>query len=524
MVAHLLGLKLQLVTNSLRRSPAALIGMALGMLYALGLLMLAIAGLIGLRVSGSVPQTALVLTLVGSGVVVAWALVPVLLYGVDPTLDPARFAVYAIAPRTLAVGLAVSGVVGIPGMATLLVLAFVPVAVSVSLAGVLAGVVCAACGLATCILLSRVLTTAAAGLLQSRRGRDIVAAAGFVALLLVVPALNTASRGSGWSPQVLRSTADVLGWTPFGWAWAGAGDVALGHLGTGVVRLVLAVALVVALFALWERQVRASVLAPRGIGGQSTQRAQEGTGMFARLPEGPGWAVAARSLTYWRRDPRFSFPAIITCLFPLALLVPGLSGSDLALLAMPVLGGYLLGWGQHNDVGYDSTPFWLHVAGGLSGTSDRLGRLVPPAVLGLLLLPTYSVLGSGLADRWDMLPAQVGLTLCLILSGFGVSSVASAFRPYAVPAPGESPFATPPGATGLTVVIQLVCGMAIAVPCLPVLGLSVAAYLGTGWASWAALATGGVLGAVMLGAGLRLGARLFDQRAPELLQSLVRAR
>ena len=70
----------------------------------------------------------------------------------------------------------------------------------------------------------------------------------------------------------------------------------------------------------------------------------------------------------------------MTTLLPAGLLVPGIgSGSTLALVGMPLASAYLIGWGQHNDVGYDSTAFWMHVTSGVDGVSDRLGRLFPSA-------------------------------------------------------------------------------------------------------------------------------------------------
>ena len=52
MVAHLLRLKLTLLRNSVRRSPWQLVGLGIGVLYALGLVGLAIAGLLFLRGAG----------------------------------------------------------------------------------------------------------------------------------------------------------------------------------------------------------------------------------------------------------------------------------------------------------------------------------------------------------------------------------------------------------------------------------------------------------------------------------------
>ena len=49
MVAHLVRLKLSLLRNGLRRSVPQLVGMVLAALYALGVVGLAVAGLVALR-------------------------------------------------------------------------------------------------------------------------------------------------------------------------------------------------------------------------------------------------------------------------------------------------------------------------------------------------------------------------------------------------------------------------------------------------------------------------------------------
>ena len=216
---------------------------------------------------------------------------------------------------------------------------------------------------------------------------------------------------------------------------------------------------------------------------------------------------------------------MITSLLPAGLVLAWhFGGSELALVGMPLVCAYLLGWGQHNDVGYDSTAFWLHVASGVDGTSDRVGRLFPSMALGAVLVPGYALAGSALGGRWDLLPATLGVGLALLLSGFAVASVTSAVKQYPVPGPGESPFATPPGGAGITLLVQAVVGMSVLVLALPALGLGALAWFGHSWAAWGALALGPTLGAVVMVLGVRLGARLFEKRGPELLQDLVRVR
>ena len=105
MVAHLVRLKLTLLRNGLRRSVPQLVGMVLAALYALGVVGLAVAGLVALRFASDVGLARSVVVVLGSAVTLGWLVVPVLLGGVDQTLDPVRFATFAVPRRQLLAGL-----------------------------------------------------------------------------------------------------------------------------------------------------------------------------------------------------------------------------------------------------------------------------------------------------------------------------------------------------------------------------------------------------------------------------------
>ena len=108
--------------------------------------------------------------------------------------------------------------------------------------------------LATCVLLSRVVTAAAARVLSSRRGRDAVAVLGFLLLIGLAPA---SSIGGSFELTLedLAGVTRAVGWSPLGWAWAAPADFAQGQPLTGLLRLALAVV------AKWGLVVALGVLA-----------------------------------------------------------------------------------------------------------------------------------------------------------------------------------------------------------------------------------------------------------------------
>ncbi|OSM44136.1 hypothetical protein [Nesterenkonia sp. PF2B19] len=109
----------------------------------------------------------------------------------------------------------------------------------------------------------------------------------------------------------------------------------------------------------------------------------------------------------------------------------------------------------------------------------------------------------------------------MLLTAVGVSSLVSARFTYPVPKPGDSPFKQPQGALGRVMVIQLLSMAAIGLLMVPELvGWIVWTFTGIGWVG-AVTATVAVLkGAGILGAGLLLGARVFDRSQPELFQQV----
>ena len=100
MVAILVRLKLSLLRNTLRRSVWRTVGLIVGLVYALGVVVVALVGLIALRWT-SVAVTADVTVLAFAALTAGWLLLSLLVFGVDETVDPARFALLPVRAREL---------------------------------------------------------------------------------------------------------------------------------------------------------------------------------------------------------------------------------------------------------------------------------------------------------------------------------------------------------------------------------------------------------------------------------------
>jgi ABC-2 type transport system permease protein len=523
-VADIVVLKWLLLRNGLRRSTPQRVGLILSGLYGLVVLSQGLAQLVALRLLPSSDHTRTVIIVGGSMLTLGWALVPVIAYGIDETLDPVRFATLAVPRRQLVLGLLVSSLISVPAAITAILGLATVVTWSLSVLAAMVALVAAVVAVLTCVALSRVVATVFSMMSRSRRTRESVPV-----LMILVSVLAWAFSSSIMTrvsaPGALTQVADVLGWTPLGLAWAAPADIVDGAIGSGLLRLGLAVMVLGLALLAWQTLLLAALENPRGTsGGRSTTR-ETGLGWFARMPATPTGAVAARTMTSWRRDPRYVTSGALMFLMPLGLLLPALTGRGVFwTLGMAPAAGFMLGWSMHNDIAYDGTAFWGHVATGVSGRADRIGRLAPAALVASVLLPCYATLGCAFTGRWNLWPALFGVGLGFLFSGAGVASVMSVLQPRPVPGPGENPFGAPPGSSALTVVSQAVAGLVVFLLNVPLLGLGVAALLGYVWMGWLCLGLAVVLGFPTFLLGTWFGARIYERRAPELLATLSRIR
>jgi len=524
MTGILVRLKLTLLRNGLRRSPWQVVGLVIGAVYGLGIVGMAAAGLVALRFAEAEIAHAATMVIF-SIVTVGWVVLPIFVYGVDNTVDPSRFALFGLRPGQLLPGLWLAGLIGVPGVATLLVALCLIGTWSIGVLPVLAALISAVIGTLLCVLWSRSVLTWLSGMLRGRRFRDI-AIVGFVVLMLAFSlGMQLVSRIGQLSPQVLldllHSAAAVLGWTPFGWIWGLPGAVALGHWLEVLVRLVLTAALTVGLLALWRSRLGIELTSPLDAGsGGGKVRADS---FIDRLvPATPYGAVAGRTLRYWRRDPRYQVALVSLVILPVFLIVISLvNGRALNIASWsPVLIAVIGGASVGSDLAYDNSAFGLHLLSGVSGRDDRRGRVTAYLWVVTPVLVMAVIVTTAVTQAWQLLPSVLALCVVALLAGLGAGSAVSGFVPGKVKPPGSNAFSSGGGNLQSLLNLMLTSGITF-VAALPTVALVVAAQFGPGWLAWIALPVAGVCGAAVLVAGIRLGGRLLDRRGPELLAAIT---
>ncbi|WP_404819400.1 transporter [Streptomyces marincola] len=522
-------LKLSLLRNGVRQSKgrsAAFVGsIAVALLFgALGLLtMVALRG----HEDGPAAGVALALT-----IVLGWAFLPLFIGGADETLDPSRLVMLPLRPGPLLVAQATAALVGTGPLFTLLLLtgAVLPGAHGGAAAAV--AVVAVPLTLVTCTTLTRTLATANAGLLSSRKGRDLAVLSGIV-VAFGLQGVNLAfasladEDGEGLGP--VAAVADVARWVPplsAVDAVRAAGEGSWGFVAYGLGGTVLACLL---LLRWWSRTLTRLMTAPDSSTLQpAPERAAGRTGPArgpaAWLPGGRTGTVMRRTLLYGWRDPKTKMGWAMS--LGMGLLLPvvfAAQGNGSVYNACWVAA--LLGLTMYNQFGQDYSAFWM-VAQTIGTTRDAYlelrGRALAIALIGVpftCLVVTGSAAAFG---AWDQLPDGLGLALALLGALLAVGAVTSARYPYSIPqdnamknvAPGQGALAWGSILGGM---------LAGGVLCAPLIALTVWGRTSeAGWI-WAVLPLGAGYGLLLAWAGLRIAAPMTVGRLPEIMAAVSKS-
>ncbi len=521
-------LKLRLIRNGLRSGQYAtlfLIGAAgAGVLAFLGFVSLA-----ALRTDRAGPDATLVAF---AGVTAAWAIVPLMGFGTDETLDPQRLALLPLRRSQLLGGLLVAALVGVAPVATaaglsgaLIGLAHDPVQAVLVLAAI-------AATLLLCVVSSRVLIALLAPLLRSRRGRDFMIMTFTLAIFAPQALRLFAAHGHSHDVRhVFAQIASRVRYTPFGLGGLAATEAGKGRVAASLAALAACATIIVLLLALWSylipRAMTTADLAPAQHATQS--RRTSNVPLYPRwlpfLPRTRTGAVTAKELRYFARDPRRRGPLIAALVVPALFLFSTLRDPStarpaattlLALVALLPASGLTL-----NQFGLDGAALWGTVVAGNDPQSDLTGKNLATALLVVPLITVPAVVTAAVVHGWQYLPLTLGIAPGMLGIVLGVGDVVSAYAPYALP-DRRNPLAANPGqgcvgalaALGALVADALVMLPPAVVTIVAVLTapLAVATVVGVG--SWWAYGTGIWL------AGRRAATRRLWWRMPELLEAV----
>ncbi|HET9171701.1 MAG TPA: hypothetical protein VFN97_19835 [Actinospica sp.] len=527
MVGLLVRLKLRLLRNALRVSTQTAVSFVLSTVCA-GLVAVGLfAGLAALRgQSGALALTTVLFT----SFAFCWLIIPLVLFGLDNTLDPATLALYPLRIRPLALGLLAASATGAWPLANVVGLLGTTVGLADGVLGVLTAVVAVVLQVLFCIVLARFVTTSLAGLLRSRRGKDLAGLlilpifALYEAFMQVVPRLSAEGKLSTASFEGIDAW---LRWTPPGLAAHAIRDASTGHPFTAVLRLLLLAAVISALGALWIRQLARALTTVD----TTTQAAAVNSTALPFANRGLLGTVAARTWVYQRREPR----AKIFWGMILVIAVAGSYGTlrteayPLGLFTAAMFLALLIGLFNGNLFGLTGPAFGSDAVALHGRKAMRAYFAGSNLVLAGIGVPLAAVVLLGLAV-YARHPADGLLVLAINLAGLGASmafsNLFSAALPYPMQKRPGNP--TPKAVEGYTMnVLGAGCGSLFGTLLLTV--PMIIAVVATGHVLAAVRVTllllGGAGYGLLLGAlGVRISARIAASRIPEIAQTAVQSR
>ncbi|HEY1626123.1 MAG TPA: hypothetical protein VGG16_20225 [Streptosporangiaceae bacterium] len=433
MARLLVQLKLRMLRNALRSSGQAKAGFITSTIFAVLVAIITFIGLAALRGnSASVDATTVVFTVFVFG----WLILPLMVFGLDGTLDPATLALYPLRTGPLAVGLLAASAAGAWPLANLIGLLGVTIGLAHGALGILIAVLAVVLELLFCITLTRFVTTGLAGLLRSRRGRDL-------AILLIIPIF---ALYEGFAQVVPKLAADHklslasfrgvdawLRWLPPGMAAHAIQDASDGHAGAALLRLALLAAVVVALGYLWIRSLNRALVSVD----TSTQSSSVHAAALSFARYGLRGAVAARFWVYQRRDPSSLIGWGITAVIMVAVSISTILTPRylIGLITSAIFGAAFAGLFHANIVGTTGPAFGSEAAALTGARSLRAYFSGQDAVFATIAVPLLTAISFVLAAvAKHPLDGFVGMALDIagIGAGLALSNIFSVTAAYPV--------------------------------------------------------------------------------------------
>jgi ABC-2 type transport system permease protein len=537
-------LKLRLLGNGLRgrtsRKVLFLGGVGFGVYLAgIGFLLAAASA------AGDGQVRLMVASFGGAGLVLGSVLLPLVWFGVDDTLDPARFALMPLSRWQLVRGLFTAALVSVPAAALLTASAglLVPTGAHGGVAAALAQALGLVAGLLLCVAAGRAVTSAFATMLRSRRVRDLagILLACLAALLAPLQlAIISAVERADWDQ--LAAIARVVGWTPFGAPYTVGIEVAQGRPVAGLAKLVITAGAVLGLVWWWSRTLEPAMVGAASAGparagrpGRAGPVAQLFPRLLPGLPATGFGAMVAREVRYWWRDAKRR--ANLITIVAIGMLVPVLvtAGGSRVVLGLEGAGGgpapvppvatslTVLFVGAFaasvlaNQFGFDGTAYAAHVTAGVPGRRELAARAVAHALLVGPLLAVVGLVVAVVRGEPGAAPAAWGLLLAGYGTGLAVNQFVSVLAGYPLPE-SSNPFATVSGsglAKSLLALVAVAAAYAVAAPV-----LVVAVRLPEAW-PWLAVPVGLGYGLAAAALGCYLAGDVLDRRLPELLAAVT---
>jgi ABC-2 type transport system permease protein len=381
-----------------------------------------------------------------------------------------------------------------------------------------------------CIVLARFVTTGMAGLLRSRRGRDL-------GVFLVIPLFALYEFFAQVVPGVAASgkinAASFNGfdawmrWLPPGLAAHAIRDASDGRAGTALLRLAILAAVIVVLGWLWMRSLDRALVTTDTSARSSQVR---GTALpLARF--GRGGAVAARFWIYQRREPMSLAYWALTAVIMAAASARAILGGQYhpaIVLTGAVFGAAFAGGFHANAIGLTGPPF-VYESLALTGRRDLRayfgGESIVLALIGVPLLTALSFGLAAAANNPMEGVAAAAVAWAALGASLGMSAIFSVVAAYPMEKRAGNPMAQPASGSGAYRFAILGTLVATAVAAIPaILAAVFTSTVPEPIRAPVLLAGAAAYGLALAVVGVRVAAAAGERKLPELYQVALRSK
>jgi ABC-2 type transport system permease protein len=456
----------------------------------------------------------------------AWTTLPVLLFPLDETLDPARFSLAPITRGNLMVGLTAAALIT-PTLFVPLVL----IITDIKLFGLTAPLAWAG-GIMTLLLMivsGRAFSSLVTRILRGRRGRDLA--------MLLVGSLGVAGFGLqqildrtvsrlGLAGAVLAHPLSTVSWLlPPVAAQRVITEAGLGNWPMALVMLAVATVWLLAIGAGWNLLIDRLTTIPEATRSPTVRRNGHGLTRLA------GWSIpvliARKEVRFYLRDPRQRMVWTGAVIFLGVIAASVIVGTaTLSLLRssvwLPLLGPLVVVFVglpvALNQFGWERNAASFLFALPAKPVQMILGKNLATSLAVLLETIALSLILSAVSAEWRVMWLIPFMAITAVACQLAVGNVVSVVAPLRLPNVGTDMFAQASEQGCLSIGAQVASFFVIVLLMVgPVSAFALVVTFGSALSPWIAIGGSLLWGALVYGIGLLLSTKILARRLPEIV-------
>lgn len=456
----------------------------------------------------------------------AWTTLPVLLFPLDETLDPARFALAPITRGRLMVGLTAAALIT-PTLFVPLVLLISDIRLFASTSPI--GWAAAFLLLLLMIVSGRTFSSLVTRILRGRRGRDLamllvgsLGVAGFGLEQLLDRTVNSLSLAGAVLTHPLSSAAWFL---PPVAAQRALTEAGLGNWPTALGLLAVASLWLIAIGAGWNILIDRLITVPEATVSQTARRNGHGLTRLA------GWSVpvliARKEIRFYVRDPRQRMVWTGAVIFLGVIAASVIVGTaTLSLLRssvwLPLLGPLVVVFVglpvALNQFGWERNAASFLFALPAKPVQMILGKNLATSLAVLAETIVLSLILATVSSQWHIMWLIPFLAVTAVACQLAVGNIVSVVAPLRLPNVGTDMFAQASEQGCLSVGAQVVSFFVIVLLMIgPVSAFVLVVTFGQALSPWIAIGGSLLWGALVYGFGLLISTKILTRRLPEMV-------